>query len=62
MQKITEIAHPPVIGETYLVPCSKRAGGRLIPVMSGFHDDGEIGFFVEHVHKKKYGKWETQTL
>ena len=52
MQKITELTHPPIIGETYLVPClfSQIEKGRSIPVMGDFHEDAEIGFFDEHVH------------
>lgn len=52
VQKITELNNPPIIGETYLVPClfSQTEKGRAIPVMGDFHEDAEIGFFDEHVH------------
>lgn len=52
MQKITELQHPPIIGEVYLVPClfSQAEKGRAIPVMADFHEDAEIGFFDEHIH------------
>ncbi len=52
MQKITDLKHPPIIGNTYLVPClfSQTEKGRAIPVIGNFHEDSEIGFFNEHIH------------
>jgi hypothetical protein len=52
VQKITELNHPPIVGETYLVPCVIFPDSTLekYPVIGDFHDDKEIGFPLAHIH------------
>lgn len=47
---IDSLTTPPVVGETYLVPCLRSLTGRLLPIIGPLHADPELQVPRAHGH------------